>query len=230
MAAGQSASYLLREAEIKKLNVDQTKAAEDFDILYEGAKSLQTTFDENERIIDKKRQLLMEVAQEVSTLEAQKIGTEESISQNEERAKQVESGLQSLENNREESLEKLELARKQLTEAEFEIEKQREDITAAELKVQEDREHKESEYEMLSEVRLDLAEKRQRLQLLDRGLSEIDNQVRELDQLYLKREQEIDTLNEQIAAFFTRITDFKNQIGGIGEDIENPHGVIGSGP
>ncbi len=208
---GQSESYLLREAEIKKLNSNQSKVTENYDILQDAVMTLQRSFDENENTIEEKRQLLMEVAQEVSTLKAQKKGTEESISQNEERATQVDNEVQSLENEREESLNKLELAKRQLADAEAEINKLRENITAAENKVQEERANKENEFESLSEVRLDLAEKRQRLQLLDHGLSEIDNQVRELNQLQLKREQEIDIHNEQIAAFLSESQDARIQ-------------------
>ena len=198
---GQSDSYLLREAEIKKLNLGQSKVKENYAIMQNRVITLQRTLDENEKTIEEKRQLLMEVAQEISTLKAQKKGTEESISQNGVRTAQLNTDVHTLENEREKSLTKLKLAQDQLSDAESEINKLRENITTAENEVQKARFNKEIEFKNISEIRLDLAEKRQRLQLLDHGLSEIDNQVHDLNQLQLKREQEIDTHNEHITAF-----------------------------
>lgn len=198
---GQSETYLQRETEIKKLSGDRAHIGERLSGLRKGADSLQKTLDENESEIEEKQHLLMEVAQEVSTLEAQNKGIEASIKENEKSIGQSENDINLLEQNKDESLGNLNLARKNLADAELEIQEKREDITTAELTVQKIRASKDKEHEGLSEVRLELAEKRQRLQLIDRGISEIENQTRELDQLVIKREQEIDTLNEQIAGF-----------------------------
>ena len=211
---GQSDSYLLREAEIKKLNLGQSKVKENYAIMQNRVITLQRTLDENEKTIEEKRQLLMEVAQEISTLKAQKKGTEESISQNGVRTAQLNTDVHTLENEREKSLTKLKLAQDQLSDAESEINKLRENITTAENEVQKARFNKEIEFKNISEIRLDLAEKRQRLQLLDHGLSEIDNQVHDLNQLQLKREQEI--------------SGGENKIRGIRKNFKNFDKITGS--
>jgi chromosome segregation protein len=60
------------------------------------------------------------------------------------------------------------------------------------------REKRETKREAMADVRLELAEKKQRLETLDRSLGEVQRESADLQDRILRRNQEIDTLNEQI--------------------------------
>ena len=61
------------------------------------------------------------------------------------------------------------------------------------------RETREAKREALADVRLELAEKKQRLETLDRSLGEVQRESADLQDRILRRNQEIDNLNEQIS-------------------------------
>ncbi len=196
--AVQAEGYWQRDAEIKRLGRELSEQRDILEIRRSEASKLQDDLDESAERIEEKRRSLMETVQEISTLETQEGAFLDTLAENRDRIGRAEKSLLEFEDNKTDSATRLERANAQLAEAEAELANLRQTIAGLEQNVTSLIEEREAQREGISEARLVLAEKRQRLDILDRGIEEIEAKSKELDELQLRREQEIDTLRAQI--------------------------------
>ncbi|MGF1483429.1 MAG: chromosome segregation protein SMC [Opitutales bacterium] len=134
---------------------------------------------------------------------------------------------------RQEANAEVEKSRAAMVEAEARSELIRSEIAAGEEALASLRGQVEARREALAEVRLDLAEKRQRLLLLDRGISEAQEQLGDLEQRTHRRALEQDSLLEQIAELETEAARETNKASQLDEtlsvtraSLENHHGEV----
>jgi len=196
--AGQPNTYLQREAEIKAYQKEQKKDEASLERERLEAGKLDAELDRVEVAFEAKRERLIEISEEVSTINAQQQGGEERFETLKTWIAQTETALQTLEKERDDSIERLERSKGKLQSVEGEMESHRSTIAKAEEALRGLREERDSVREGLADVRLELAEKRQQLELIDRGLDEIRKQNEETDLLVHKRGQEKDFLHDQI--------------------------------
>jgi len=194
---GQSETFLQREAHIKSLKKACVKDEKQLETLRAKSQKMQLKLEESEQKVEDKRQSLVEVGNELSTLQAQEQTASVSIKQKQERSQIAGRDLAVLEKDREDSEKRLTAAQNELAAAETHLGKLRASIEELEGSVTGLRQDHDAHREGLSEVRLELAVKRQRLELINRGLSEIDKQVEALNQMEAQQRLEIDTLTEQ---------------------------------
>ncbi|MGE9296737.1 MAG: chromosome segregation protein SMC, partial [Puniceicoccales bacterium] len=95
--------------------------------------------------------------------------------------------------------ERLNKAREDMVDAEKKIADGKETISQLEEAIRKFQLERDAHKDGLAEVRLDLAEKKQRLELYEQGLRDAESQRRELSTRILRRRQEIDSLTEQLA-------------------------------
>jgi chromosome segregation protein len=192
-------SFLQREADIRRLRKELNAQNAQLTTVTEQAMRLQAELDAAEAAITEKRERLNELAQEIATVQTQEETLAQSLTHNAEAEGRQRRQFEDLEHSRAEAQERLARAQADLADAESQITGQRQTIAAAEEKIAARRAVRDAAQERLGQARLELAEKRQRLQILDRGLDELQAQRRDLDARLLRRTQEVDAAREQIA-------------------------------
>jgi chromosome segregation protein len=180
---------------------------------------LQADLTAAEATIEEKRARVAEVAQELATVQAQEKALNQSLAQNADASARQTRQLDDLEQSRAAAEERLQRAQAELTAVEEQIAAQRQAISAGEEKLTSLRTARDRFQESVAEARLELAEKRQRLQILDRNLDELQGQRRDLDTRLLRRVQEIDAAREQIAEHQRGALDFRERAAQLQESL-----------
>lgn len=196
----KSSSVLERESEIRKLRGEIQSERAALNELRETSILLEDRRTEAESLVEEQRQRQSELASEVSGLVAEERNQRQKVEQNTRTRSKSEDELARLDDKHGDSVEELELAKVELAAAETGLEQERQSGTDLEDAIAHAREVRDGKREALSDVRLELAEKKQRLQSVDRVLDEVRRESSSLENRMLRRNQEIDTLNEQIAA------------------------------
>ena len=136
---------------------------------------------------------------------------EKALEETADRIEQMAKEAAALEKGKGESTRALQPVKAELDAVEADLEARRNGIAAAENRVVEVRGEAEAKRAGLVDVRIDLAEKRQRLELIDRGLVGLERQSEELSRLAVRRGQEMDTLHEQIAVLENEIEEQRSR-------------------
>jgi chromosome segregation protein len=195
--AKRDGGFLERANEIQRLREELTALREKEDLLRQRAAQVEAKIEAAERRVEDQRKRVLEFAQEVSNLEAQVKGAERTHEQTKRSLEGKEADWKRLEAHKEESSQRLEKARVDLTAALADVDAQKGVIQETEARCAALRDEREAKRESFNEIRLEIAEKNQRLQMLDRTLSEIDQRARDLSARSERRRQEQDHLREQ---------------------------------
>lgn len=212
-------SFLQRTNEIKRLRKDQARMQKLLDGLRQKAAQEQTALEQTEARVEEQRRRVLELAQEVSTCQAQERAARQTLEQAGRRSLEKRRELEQLERSREDSLRRLEKANSDLQAGESAVEEAKSSLSRAEEQVVARREERDRFREQFNETRLEISEKRQRLAILDRGLEELHRQNREIAALTQRRRQEMDTLSEQIGKLESDAVQFRHQAEGIDQTL-----------
>lgn len=193
----QDSSFLQRDGQIRKLREQVAIDNERLTVLNEQALQLQADMDAAEQQVEDKRNAQQSIAEELSSLASDARTTQKSLDDNAVQVSRHEVLLGELEQSRTEATTRLESARGAMEGAEQAIAEGRLRIAEIEAAIKRLQLERDAHKDGLAEVRLDLAEKRQRLEMLERGLRDADSQRRDLQERILRRRQEIDALTEQ---------------------------------
>lgn len=194
----QSSSVLEREVEIRRLRGEIETERRELNQLREQAAQIEEEREAAEANVETSRQRLSELSNELSAMTADARGQAQKIEQNALSRSSGEDGIRALDVHHKEALESLENAKVELKAAEKGLEEARQGVEGVESAIAQARDQRETKREALADVRLELAEKKQRLETLDRSLGEVQRESADLQDRILRRNQEIDTLNEQI--------------------------------
>lgn len=194
----KSASVLERESEIRDLGRDLETERAALESLRAEAAKLEEKRENADEEVEEFRRRLGELANEVSALENEERNQKQKIENNTRGREQNEKELADLDSRHRDSVAELEQAKQELSEAEEALRSEREKADGLEAELAEARKRRDEKREALSDVRLDLAEKKQRLESADRALKGVKRETSQLEERILRRNQEIDTVNEQI--------------------------------
>jgi chromosome segregation protein len=194
----KNSSFLSRQNQLKKFAKDLEQLDNFQERLRLESDQIQGKLDAADKRMEEQRRLIDEISTEVTTLVAQKQGLDRNIETNQKLHSTKSADLEKLEASKDESTQRLEAARKELEETEADIEAQKKLIADAEGKVEEFRKQREAKREHFDEVRFEVARKKQRLELLDRGLSELQRKSKENEESRIKRLEETEELTKQI--------------------------------
>lgn len=198
-AKKKNSSFLSRQNQIKKFTKQLAELDDNQERQRLEADQIQGKLDNADKRIEEQRRLISEIGTEVTTLIAQKQGLERTLQANKQTTESKNADLKKLESSKDESSERLEKARKELDETESNIKDQKSKIEETEKRVEELRQKREAKREDFDQVRFEVAKKRQRLEMLDRGLDELQRKSKENEQARIKRLEESDQLQKQIA-------------------------------
>jgi chromosome segregation protein len=187
-----------REAEVRKLRSEIKAERKSLNGLREQSSNMEDQRYAAEASVEEQRQRLSELASEVSGLMAEERNQVQNVEQNGRSHHKSQEELERLDAKHGDSVQKLESSKQELVAAEKGLLEERQKGTDLEAAIAQAREVRDQKREALADVRFELAEKKQRLESVDRVLGEVQRETASLQSRIIRRNQEIDTINEQI--------------------------------
>ncbi len=155
---------------------------------------------EAEQTLEARRKDVLSASQLAAALHTEEKNAQRSHDDARNKLQRMENELTGLKKEHDEALERLAKAQAQLNEAHAGVEAQKQKIAGVETTINDRRGDRDQKKEALAQARLELAERRQKVEVLDRGLTEMERRRVQLADLHDQRQIEIETWNEQIAA------------------------------
>lgn len=190
-------SFLARANEIKAFSVERDDLNEKLEGLRQQADQMGAKIDRAERDVEDQRKRALELAQEVATVESQLRSARRAHEELSATVQRRSRELNNLDTQKDASHRRLVSGQEELRAAENDLEAQRAKVAADEEQVESLRGERENLRESFNDVRVEIAEKKQRLASLERGLSEIAVQTREVEEQKQRRAQERSSIEEQ---------------------------------
>jgi chromosome segregation protein len=172
-----------------------------------------------ESALEAKRNEVLAATQEVATIESESRGAQQVVVEGNQRIERMQRELTALETARNEAQERFNKAQAGLTEAEQEAASARERIDQMEVRVVEIRTDRDVKRDTLAQARLELAERRQKVEVLDRGIADMERRREQMSQLFIQRQQEIEVWSEQITSLQHESESQKSRGAQIGETL-----------
>ncbi|MBX3735826.1 MAG: chromosome segregation protein SMC [Candidatus Didemnitutus sp.] len=160
---------------------------------------LNTALVEAEQNLEQKRKDVLAASQHAASLHTEEKNAQRSHDEAANRLGRMQNELANLQRDHQEALARHAKAQAQLTEAQAEVEAQKQKIAQTEAEISGKRAERDQKKESLAQARLELAERRQKVEVLDRGLSEMERRRVQLADLHDERQIEIETWNEQVS-------------------------------
>ncbi len=167
---------------------DEQKAAIDL---------LSARLAEAEQTLEQKRADVLTATQTLAAVQAEQRGAQRNLEDATSRVRRMEGELTALEHARNEAHARWEKAQQGLNEANAAAEAQRAKISKVETRITEIRTDRDVKRDSLAQARLELAERRQKVEVLDRGLGEMEKRRHQLGELLVQRQHEIEVWTEQ---------------------------------
>ncbi len=222
----QESSFIQREGEIRAVRAELERENATLTELSDAAMQLQSNLEAAEKEVEERRKKVVEIGQELSSLQSEERAARETLKQNEDTVRRNDRTLGELEDGRKTLEERLQRARNELDTAEGRIDEHRTAITAGEEAISLARAERDTRLEELSQVRIDLAEKKSRLDNLNRGLMQIEEQKAELQGRIVRRQQEVDTFEEQVVALQRTGEEEQRNAEKLGQTLEQTMGSL----
>ncbi len=151
-----------------------------------------------EQALEQKRKDVLAVSQQAAAIHTEEKNAQRAHDDAKNRLTRMENELTNLKRDHDEALARHAKAQAQLAEAETGVTGQKEKISAVEKAIADKRTDRDLKKEHLAAARLELAERRQKVEVLDRGLTEMEKRRVQLAALHDERSIEIDTWTEQV--------------------------------
>jgi len=152
-----------------------------------------------EAALEQQRKHVLAATQQVATVQAEARNADHTAEEVTARLQRMERELAGLEAARAEAEQRLVRAQASLAEAENKVAAEKQAIVAVEGQIAALRVDRDQKKEGLAQARLDLAERRQKVEVLDRGISEMERRRAQIGDLLTQRQQEMDAWAEQAA-------------------------------
>jgi len=212
-------SIVQREIDLRetaRLLADDQKAHDDQKTVID---NLNARLAEAEVALEAKRAEVLEASQNVATVQSEERNAQRALEEIGNKANRMDSELQGLEAQRNETLARFERAQAALTEASNAVEAGRVRIQEMETRIVELRTDRDVKRETLGQARLELAERRQKVEVLDRGIADMERRRRQLSEILVQRQQEVEVWTEQIASLESESDNQKSRANQIAETL-----------
>jgi len=160
---------------------------------------LQARLVELESRVEQCRQDVLLATQSLAAVQQEHRGAARTLEEIAQRLARKESEVAALDQARHKADVRFERAQRGLAEATAAAEALRQRIHEGEIRLGELRTDRDVKRESLAQARLELAERRQRVEVLDRGLADMERRRSQLAELLVQRQQEIEVWGEQVA-------------------------------
>jgi chromosome segregation protein len=212
-------SIVQREIDLRetaRLLADDQKAHDDQKAVIDG---LNTRLAEAEVTLEAKRAEVLEASQNVATVQSEERNAQRALEEIGAKANRMESELQGLEAQRNETQTRFERAQAALTEAAGAVESGRVRIQEIETRITELRTDRDVKRDTLAQARLELADRRQKVEVLDRGIADMERRRAQLSEILVQRQQEVEVWTEQIASLEAEGDNQKSRAAQIAETL-----------
>ena len=218
-AKKSSNSIVQREIDLRetaRLLADDQKAHDEQKAVID---SLNARLAEAEVTLEEKRAEVLEASQNVATVQSEERNAQRSLEEIGNKANRMDSELQGLEAQRNETQARFERAQAALTEAATAVEAGRARIHEIETRITELRTDRDMKRETLGQARLELAERRQKVEVLDRGIADMERRRGQLSEILVQRQQEIEVWTDQITSLESESDNQKSRASQIAETL-----------
>ena len=181
--------------------------------------SLSARLAEAEAALEEKRAEVLEASQNVATVQSEERNAQRSLEEIGTKANRRESELEGLEAQRNETQTRFERARTALTNANAGVEAGRARINEMETRLTEFRADRDMKRENLGQARLDLADCRQKVEVLDRGIADMERRRNQISAILVQRQQEVEVWTDQIASLEVESANQKSRAAQIAETL-----------
>ena len=161
--------------------------------------ALNARLAEAEQLLEQRRTEILAITQTVAAVQAEQRNAQRNAEEITAKLRRMENELTGLEQARNEAHARWEKAQVGLTTAEADGVAQRERIAQDEKRIVELRTDRDVKRDSLAQARLELAERRQKVEVLDRGLGEMARRSQQLGELLIQRQQEIESWTDQVS-------------------------------
>jgi len=161
--------------------------------------ALNSRLAEAEQLLEQRRADILAITQTVAAVQAEQRNAQRNSEEITAKLRRMENELTGLEQTRNEAHARWEKAQLGLTTAEADGVAQRERIAHDEKRIVELRTDRDVKRDSLAQARLELAERRQKVEVLDRGLGEMARRSQQLGELLVQRQQEIESWTDQVS-------------------------------
>jgi chromosome segregation protein len=152
-----------------------------------------------ESALEQQRKHVLTTTQQVAAVQVESRNADRAVEEVAARLQRMERELAGLQAARAEAEQRLVRAQVALAEAEDKVAAEKQAIVAVEGQIAALRVDRDQKKEALAQARLDLAERRQKVEVLDRGLGEMERRRAQIGELLAQRQQEVDVWAEQTA-------------------------------
>ncbi len=160
---------------------------------------LNAALAEAEQTLEQKRREVLATSQAAAAIHTEEKNAQKAHDDAVNRLARMENELNNLKRDHDEALSRLAKAQAQLGEAEAGVTAQKNTVAATEAAIADKRADRDQKKEILAQARLELAERRQKVEVLDRGLTEMERRGEQLAELITQRQIELETWTEQVA-------------------------------
>jgi len=174
-AAGAGSGVFSRESEIRSVRANLEAENDRLTTFNEQAMAVQASMDANEAEVGQRRGATQFAAQELSVAQADERAARSTLSAADERIAREQRLLNELESAKAEAVIRRDRAQETLTAKDAQVAQLRDAIATGETSVEAARAESELRRAALGEVRLSLAEQRQRLELVGREVAELES-------------------------------------------------------
>lgn len=197
---------LQRAAEMKQLETEIESEQENLGKLRLEAEAIGTKIDEAEKAVTQRRREHVQATQRTASARTEEKTAERTLEETRAKRARLERDQAMIDETLARVTERLEKAKADLAGGDGRANDVRARISETETGVTELRAERDARMESVSEARLDLAEKRQKVEALDRGISEIELTRSGLQESRMTRESEIENWTEQIEELTSEAT------------------------
>ena len=192
-------SIVQREVDLRetgKAVVAEQKAHDDQRVVID---QLNAALVAAEQHLEQKRKEVLTTSQHAAAIHTEEKNAQKAHDDAVNRLARMENELNNLKRDHDEALARLAKAQAQLAEAEAGVNAQKQVIVGTETAIADKRADRDQKREILAQARLELAERRQKVEVLDRGLTEMERRGEQLAELITQRQIELETWSEQVS-------------------------------
>ncbi|HXQ80761.1 MAG TPA: chromosome segregation protein SMC [Opitutaceae bacterium] len=189
------------------------------DELHAQSDALNARIADAEQALEERRAAVLNSTQAVAAAQAEERNARRGAEESSARAQRMERELASVEHARLEAQARWERAKADLALSEAAAAAHRRRIEELEARLAAARAERDVKRESLSQARLELAERRQKVEVIDRGLGEMERRRGQIGDLLLQRQQEIEAWTDQIAELEAQEALERSNAGRIGETL-----------
>ncbi len=193
-----SKSLLGREAEIRKIVREIAVLEKELDAKRDKIQRDQEAIETFEVELEQSRERRNEIHRERATLEAEAKALEQGRERNARTLAEAQEKLAALEESRSKSQQELEAARQELSDVSQKLDASREEVGNMEAEIEKLRSERDQRREDWTNTRLDHASRKQALEMVEKGISEIQRRTQEIDSICRARSEEIEQLKSRI--------------------------------